>query len=82
MTHMPCDDMIRINEHRKNDYLVYHHLMYDKMDYQKPRYDEYITQFDDQFGTAIDAQFQYLIDLYFDTGKIFSSGFEFGAGAE
>ncbi len=50
------------------DYMIYYNL-FNQDDYQWPRYELYLQEFDDAFAAAIDAQFQFLLDLYFPSGR-------------
>ncbi|GLR18803.1 M60 family metallopeptidase [Portibacter lacus] len=61
----------RILEYRENvapktleDYMVYHDL-FPKEDYQYPRYEKYLQEFDEEFAADILAQFDFLIATYF-----------------
>ncbi len=61
----------RILEYRENvaprtleDYMVYHDL-FPMDDYQYPRYEKYLTEFDEEFAADILGQFDYLIETYF-----------------
>ncbi len=57
------------------EYLVYHN-QFPTDDYQFPRYEQYLLEFDSTFANAIDAQFELLMNLYFKEDMIFSNGFE------
>jgi len=46
------------------EYTLRHNEMYSRMDYQKPRYDEYILQFDDAFAQQIQDQFNLILSKY------------------
>ncbi len=46
------------------EYTQRHNEMYDRMDYQQPRYDEYITQFDETFAQQIQSQFTFILNKY------------------
>ncbi len=61
----------RILEYRESvapknisDYMVYHDL-FPKDDYQYPRYEKYLSEFDDGFAADILAQFDFLLATYF-----------------
>lgn len=61
----------RILEYRENvapktleDYMVYHDI-FPKDDYQYPRYEQYLQEFDEEFAADILAQFDFLIETYF-----------------
>jgi hypothetical protein len=57
------------------DYLIYHN-QFPTDDYQFPRYEQYLMEFDNEFANEIDAQFELLMNLYFKEDMIFKSGFE------
>ncbi|MEM1411884.1 MAG: M60 family metallopeptidase [Pseudomonadota bacterium] len=48
------------------DYEAMHRQVYDRMDYQKPRYTHYLETFDAGFAQQIAVQFDYLLATYFD----------------
>ncbi len=48
----------------QDDYLAFHNALYNKVGYQQPRYDEYITQFDETFAQQIQSQFTLLLNKY------------------
>jgi hypothetical protein len=59
------------------DYKIYHD-QFPTSDYQYPRYEQYITEFDSEFAAEIDAQFEFLIGTYFGgvIFPVFADGFE------
>jgi len=48
-----------------SDYQHYHDRVYEAVGYQQPRYDEYFTQFNDEFAADIQSQFTFLLETYF-----------------
>ena len=46
------------------DYQLYHDMLYDRSDYQQPRYDEYQLEFGAAYANQIDAQFDLILSTY------------------
>ncbi|MEL7119945.1 MAG: M60 family peptidase N-terminal accessory domain-containing protein [Bacteroidota bacterium] len=47
-----------------DDYLLYHDRIHPRADYQQPRYDLYIREFDNSYVTAIQNQFDFVLTTY------------------